>query len=179
MEPWVAQVLASIVGGGLAGGFLTIAYNWWTAQQKARAQEKATVASLVGELGHIRRLCDYNASLQASSIAPFVRFPTTVVLNATFEERHLYPRLSPLQQDLESLVLGVIQVNQWIDLRQSLLLIPYVPGGKSGPGEADNLRNHFCELCAGKSKLEGVGSDNFIYVPAFTDALHRKIKELM
>ncbi len=178
IEPWIIQVLASIVGGGLAGGALTITYNWWSAKQKARAQEQATIASLAGELAHIRRLCDYNARLQGSSIAPFIQFPTTVLLKATFQERHLYPQLRPLQQDLETLVLGIISLNQLMNLRQILLLIPYVPGGKSGPGEADNMRNYVCDLCAGKSQLVGVGPDNFIYLPEFTDSLLKKIEEL-
>ena len=180
MEPWVIQTLASIIGGGLAGGALTIGYNWWTAKQKSAAQEKATIAALVSELKHIRRLCDFNARIKGPGIALFVRFPTTVSLKATFEERHLYPRLKQLHQDLESLVLGVIQVNQLIDLHKSVLVMPSIPGGLDPrPELCSNTENQIRHLCSGQLKVENVGPENFIVLPTFTDVVLKRLEKLM
>ena len=72
--------------------------------------EKGVIASLEGELSRSRALCGHNASLRQLSTAPFIRFPTTVAMHITFEERHKYPRLASLLGDLEAYAMAVLQI---------------------------------------------------------------------
>ncbi len=178
MEPWVYQTLASILGGGLAGGVLTLLYNGIIAKQKANAQEKATIAALATELAYIRRLCDYNASFQREDIAPFIKFPTNVTLRTAFQERHLYPLLHPLQADLETLTLGIIQVNQLIDFRTVMWNKPTTLSGGNPQDYLNGMRNTICHLCSGKQQIFRVGSDSSIELPVLTDDLIKKIETL-
>jgi hypothetical protein len=172
------QALASIIGGGLAGGALTILYNWLTAKQEAIAQEKATIAALAAELAYIRRLCDSNARLQPEHIAPFIKFPTNVIVRTAFQEPHFYPLLDHLRTDLETLTLGIIQVNQLIDFRAVMWNKPTTLGGGNPQDHLDDMRNYICHLCSGKQLIPRVGSDSSIELPSLTDHLIKKIETL-
>ncbi len=179
--PCLIPFMVSIISGGAMGAVLTILYNNELAKQAATAKEKATISALVGELTHVRRLCDYNAKMQAEKIAPFIRFPIAVIHRTVFEERHSYPALAVMQKDLEALALGLMEVNQWINLRELMWTAPQVnslnPQGSTAE-RIDDLRNKICEVCADKQKLEGVGPENFMYLRGFADVVLNKVVRL-
>lgn len=84
-----------------------------------------------------------------------------------------YPLLADLLHELEWYTLGIIHVNEMIDIYR--LLLP--PAGLSSDAQnrRDDLRNQIAGLCEGRLKLEGVGSENFIILPNFIEAISEKV----
>lgn len=174
----VIQWLVPLVGGGLAGSALAILFNLWNAKQIATAKERGMIAALAAELRRSSLLCSHNAKLQAYSIAPFIHFPTIAARNAAFEERHSYPRLASIIQDLEYYTLGVMQVNEMID--QYRLLIPSYDTARHQPTkDRDDLRNQIAAICKGDFKLEGIGPENFLVLPRFIEVVAKKVESLL
>ena len=95
LQSW-AWMIGSFLTGSLAAALVTIGWNWWSAKQGAKAREKAVIASLAGELRRSKALCESNAKLRDHPAPPFIRFPTSVALRATFGERHHFPKLAGL-----------------------------------------------------------------------------------
>jgi hypothetical protein len=178
-SPWLS-LLISAVTGGLMGAIANIVYGWRTDRRAARLKQEATVASLMGELRRSRALCDHNGKLKLESTAPFIRFPTTVAVRATFEERHSYPRLRSLHNELEDYTMALLHINQLMDLHD-LLWISSVPatgvdeGAQSRRGK---LQHQIADLCAGQEKLTGVGPEDFVVLPSFIDYVMKSIERL-
>lgn len=176
IQPWVSLLVSAVTGA-----ILTILYNWWNVRQAAKAKEKGAIAALAGELRRSNLLCDHNANLRQDSTAPLIRFPMTVALDVTFVERHSYPRLASLQKDMEAYTMGIIHINQLIDLHHMLWASPERPSGvsKGAEGRREELRFKIADLCSGKTRLEGVGTENFIFLPTFIDVLLKKISRVI
>jgi hypothetical protein len=178
-SPWLS-LLISAVTGGLMGAIANILYAWRADRRAARVKQEATIASLMGELRRSRALCDHNAKLKLESTAPFIRFPTTVAVRATFEERHGYPRLRSLHNELEDYTMALLHINQLMDLHD-LLWISSVPatgvdeGAQSRRGK---LQHQIADLCAGREKLTGVGPENFVVLPPFIGNVMKGIQSL-
>ena len=176
----VLQLLASMIGGGLAGSGLTAYINAQNAKSISRAKESGTIAALTGELRRAALMCKHNAKLHSDIVAPFIHFPTTAAVNATFEERHSYPRLAHLQQELEWYTLAIIQMNELIDLYRLLLpsVIRQGPATTDTEERRDRVRNDIVSKCNGSGKLEGVGPDDTIVLPTFIEHLLRQVLNL-
>lgn len=175
--PWLS-LLISAVTGGLMGAVANIIYSWSRGKHAARVKEDAMIASLMGELRRSHALCDHNAKLKLESTAPFVRFPTTVALRATFEERHSCPRLGNLHEKLEHYTMALLHINQLMDLHDLLWISPVPATGvdEGAQSRRGKLQHQIAELCAGKRKLEGVGPENFVIFPTFIDHLIKSIE---
>ena len=178
-QSWV-WMLGSFLTGSLAAAFVTIGWNWWNAQQIAKAKEKAVIASLAGELRRSVALCEYNAKFRHHPVPAFVRFPTGVALAATFEERQSSPKLAPFHEDLEHYTMAVSQINQMIELHDRLWASTEQANSTSpgAAGRREHLRHQIADLCSGQEKLEGVGPENWIIVPDSIKVLHKSIKQL-
>jgi hypothetical protein len=174
----VTQLLISFVGGGLAGSVLTILFNFWNAKRIATAKEKGMIETIAAELRASNLLCAHNAKLQAYSIAPFIHFPTIAACNVAFEERHSYPRLASIIQDIEYYTLGVMQVNEMID-QYRLLIYSYDTSLQQHGKDRDDLRNQIAAICKGDSKLEGTGPENFLILPTFIEVLAKRVESLL
>jgi len=179
LQSW-AWMIGSFLTGSLVAALVTIGWNWWSAKRGAKAREKAVIASLAGELRRSKALCESNAKLRDHPAPPFIRFPTSVALRATFEERHHFPKLAGLQKDLEHYTMGVSHINQMIELHDRLWASTEQAGGVSpgAAGRREHLRRQIADLCAGELKLEGVGPENFIILPTYTQVILKKIQEL-
>jgi len=179
MQSWISLLISALVGG-LGATIVNIGWSWWNAKRAADARQEGIIASLAGELRRTIALCNRNAGLREDPLGPFIRFPTAVALRVTFEERHSYPRLVGLQKDLEAYTMSVIHVNQLIDLHELLWSSP--ESGKvsvSGQVLRTELQVRIARLCAGERKIEGVGPENFIYLPEFTEHVLHEIERLM
>jgi hypothetical protein len=134
-----------------------------------RRKQRAVIEALSAELARSRALCDYNASVIEDATGPFVQFPTSTALIVCFAEREKFPRLSSLQGDLVHYYLGLLHINQLIELHHVLWMSPELPKGTTpgASGRRDLLRARIGDICSGKMKLESVGPENFLYLPNF------------
>ncbi len=148
MEPAQAQALISLIGGGLAGGILTIAYNWFNAKQRAQAQERATIAALFSELRCSQCLCGFNTLGKAPK--PFVPLPNIVAERVAFGDRHNYPRLEKFQKAIEQYTLALLQVNQLISLYRLLL----ASGKSENQDVVRRIDGQIVSICQGKPALD-------------------------
>lgn len=176
IPPWWFSPLAGLVSGGLMGALVNRVFIWRNAQQAEERKEKGIIASLVGELRHARALCDLNAGLPKRAPETFIRLPTAVALRATFEERHSYPRIAELHQDLEAYIMSASHVNQLMELHD---LICSSGVWVKGRGEYDRSMERISSLCAGELKLEGFGPEKFIYLPKFIEHVLSKLERVM
>jgi len=170
----IIQWLLSLLGGGLFGSIVSILFNVWNTNRNALRKEKGMIASLEAELRRSDLLCKHNAQLQGSKIAPFIHFPTIAAINVAFEERHSYPRTASIDKEIEYYTLAVMQINEMIDLYQSLITAHEDP-----PIEQDNLRNSIASICQGNSKLLGIGHQGFLVLPQYISSLSPKVYELL
>ena len=145
--------------------------NRWNSGQIAASRQNGALAALKGELRRNQLLCNYNKSLQGLSTAPFIHFPTVTAIHVTFEERHSYPKLAAVQDKLEHYVLGIIQVNELIDLYHSTMPAVGQSGYHQLKGDRDGLKNKIAAICDGSQKLEGLTTDNAIALPALIEEL--------
>lgn len=177
-QSWI-WMLGSFLTGSLAAALVTIGWNWWNAKQIAKAKEQAAIASLAGELRRSIALCEHNAKFKDHPAPPFIRFPTSVALRATFEERHSFPKLATLQDDLEHYTMALSQINQMIDLHDELLpLAARAPSVDGVRLSCEALRRQIADICSGQEKLEGVGPENWLDIPTFTRVVLKEIEEL-
>lgn len=176
MPDWIISLLVSAMTGGLTGALANIGWNWWNTRQAARRKEMGTIASLTGELRHTLALCELNTKALEDAPSWFRRFPTAVASRATSEERHDYPRLAAVQDDLKAYTMGVIHMNQLMDLYDHLSSAAdrYVRTEGAPP-----LQHDIGALCAGESRMEGIGSEGFVYLPTFTEQLLAEIEGIM
>jgi len=173
-------LLVSAVSGGLMGSIATIVYTSQRDKGLARRKERATVASLLGELRRNHALCAYNGTLKLESTAAFVRLPTTVALRATFEERHLLPTLTPLQQDCENYAIALLHLNQLMELHD-LLWVSVVPAtgvDEGAQSRRGSLQHRIADICTGHENLKGVGPDGFITMPSFIQYMIKSIEQM-
>jgi hypothetical protein len=172
--------LVAVLGGGLAGGIATICYNILNSHLAARRRESAIIGALRGEVHTNLLLCGYNAKQPVSmlpNLALFVEFSTLAATKAVFEERQICPRLKPLQQDLEHYVLGLSEVNQFIEHYRTISPLVDV-ASQAGQDERGSLQKHISSLCAGDEFLEGVGPEGRIGLPGFFKHISEQLKKV-
>ena len=176
---WLSLLVAAVTGG-LMGAIVNIVYSWRIDKRTARVKQEATIASLMGELRRNRALCDHNGKLRLESTAPFIRFPTSVALRATFEERHSYPRLRSLHNKLEDYTMALLHINQLMDLHDLLWIspVPQTQVDEGAQSRRGKLQHQIADLCAGQEKLTGVGPENFVVLPSFIDPVIKSIERL-
>jgi hypothetical protein len=176
--PWLS-LLISAVTGGLMGAIANIAYSARREKALAQAKENATVGSLIGELRRTRALCEYNGKLKTESTTPFVRFPTSVALRATFEERHAYPRLRPLLKQLEDYTMALLHISQLMELHDLLWLssVPATGVDEGAQSRRGRLQHEIADFSSGQQKLKGVGPEGFVVLPSFIDYLAKSIED--
>lgn len=77
--------------------------------------------------------------------------------------------------------MGIIHINQLIDLHHILWASPEQPSGvsKGAEGRREESQFKIADLCSGKTKLEGVGPENSIYMPTFIEVLLKKIYSII
>jgi len=82
-----------------------------------------------------------------------------------------------LQKDLEAYTMAVFHVNQLIDLHDLLYISPEISSSfsKSAVERRQELQHYIADLCDGKKELEGVGPENFVYLPTFIDVVSKRI----
>jgi hypothetical protein len=180
LSPWLTLLVAALTGG-LMGAIVNVLYQRAAARSAAENKQKAMVNALAGELRRTRALCDYNASLRQDSTGPFVEFPTTAATSVCFAEPQSYPRLLPLQGDLVHYSMALFQLNQLIELHHLLWTSPELPSGVSpgASGRRDELRIRIALICAGDAKLEGVGTEGFLYLPKYVEYLAASINKVI
>jgi len=171
----ILQLVISAIGGGLAGSILTAILNNRNQRRAADSKERATISSLTSELRRSNLVCQQNTKLRGEPVAAFIHFPTTVAINATFQERHSYPRLADLQVELEQYTLAVVQINGMIDLYQKMVTSSNTI---YAPHDCNRLRDAIAAMCAGESHLEGVSSIDAFIFPEFIDHLLAKVRKL-
>jgi hypothetical protein len=161
----ILQPLVSLVGGGLAGGCLTIVFNLFTSRQLAKAKQSATVAALIGELRLAKDICDANGRQET-----YIHVPTLVATRVTFSEREVYPLLKDVQPDLEQYVLTASWVNEMIDTVRTVLLQP-------GAAVAMNLHSQIRGISTGETKATRVASTDSIALLELIDALISRLSK--
>ncbi len=174
----ILQLLASMLGGGLAGSGLTAFLNWRNSRRTAIAKENGAIAALAGEIRRSTLLCQHNAKLRALSTAPFIHFPIIAAVNVAFQERHSYPRLSTLQHELELYVLGITHVNEMIDLYHSMVPAVDAPGHHHLREDRDDLRNQIASICDGTLKLNEIAPESPLVLPTFIEHLSQSVENL-
>jgi len=179
LETWI-WVVVSFLTGSLTAAIVTVAWDCYKAKRVAEARQKAMIASLAGELRRSKAVCEHNAKLRRDLCPAFIRFPTSAAMSATFEERHSFPKLTGLHQDLEHYTMGVSHINQMIQLHDRLWASAEQPNATSpgARGWREQLRHQIADICSGQDKLEGVGPENFIYVPRFIEHIVKEVEEL-
>ena len=173
-------LLVSAVSGGLMGSIANIFYTSRRDKALAQRRERATVSSLLGELRRSHALCAYNGTLKLESTAAFVRLPANVALRATFEDRHLLPRLAPLQEHCENYVIALLHLNQLMELHD-LLWISTVPATGVDEGAQTRrglLQHRIADICTGHENLKGVGQEGFITLPSFIQHMIKSVEGL-
>jgi hypothetical protein len=175
----LAYYLAKVYGD-VAGTKLAIEFEKQQAAESQERIEKGALASLEGELRRSKALCVHNASLKTQSTAPFIHFPTTVAMRITFEERHKYPRLEGLLGDLEAYTMGLLHINQLMDLHDLLWISPVPATGvdEGAQSRRGKLQHQIANLCAGDEELKGIGPENFVVLPSFIDHLLKSVERI-
>jgi len=178
-NPWLSLLIAAL-SGGLMGAIVNIVYQRQATRSAAKARQQAVIEALSAELRRCQALCGYNAGLKDDSTGPLIQFPTSTALVVSFAERERFPRLSILQNALVHLTLGLIHINQLIELHHLLWMSTKQPSGTTpgAAGRRDQLRLRICDICAGNSRLEGVGPENFIVLPKYIEYVSAKLKDL-
>jgi len=170
----VIQWLISMLGGGLAGASLSIAFGAWNSRRLAREHEAAIIDALIAEVRSTLLLCKHNSKLQHASLAPFITFTTVATVKAVFEERERYPRLAGIQTLLEDYTLALLRVNQLIELYRVISPLAGTAVHQSAI-ERDNLRNSIAAICSGDGRIEGIGSEGFLIFPSYVEVIQTKI----
>ena len=178
-NPWLSLFISALTGG-LMGAVINVLYQRTAARCNAKAKEQAAIHALAAELRRSRALCDYNANLRQDATGPLIQFPTATAQTVSFAERRHFPRLSRLQDDLVAYTMGLLQINQLIELHHLLWISPEQPSGVSpgAAGRRKQLRMRVADICAGQVRLEGVGPENFIVLPKYIDSLSARLKEV-
>lgn len=167
-DPWISFLIAASTGG-LMGAIINVIYQRWAARSAADAKQRAVIEALSAEIARSRALCDYNASVVEDMTGPFVKFPTSTALLVSFTEREKFPRLASLQGDLVHYSLALLHINQLIELHHVLWMSPELPTGTTpgASGRRDILRARIGDICSGKTRIEGVGPNNFVTLPNY------------
>jgi hypothetical protein len=167
-NPWISFLIA-VTTGGLMGAIINVVYQRWSTQSAARAKQQAVIEALSAEINRSRALCDYNAGVMTDITGPFVKFPTTTTMLVSFTEREKFPRLSSIQGELVHYSLALLHINQLIELHHVLWMSPEMPTGSTpgASGRRDILRARIGDICWGKTRIEGVGPNNFVVLPNY------------
>jgi hypothetical protein len=176
-NPWFSILVAAFTGG-LMGAIVNVLYNYTTTRSAAAAKQQAAIEALAAELKRCRTLCDYNAGLKDDSTGPFIEFPIGTALDVSFEEREKFPKLLGIQENLVHYTLGLMHINQLIELHHLLWTSSEQPTGVNpgAAGRRDKLRLRICDICSGNLHLEGVGPENFISVPKYIELITSQLQ---
>ncbi len=172
----ILKWLIPILLGGLGGASITILYNTISSKNKAKEREQAHIMALMGEIERSKLLCDFNSKQQHVTLATFARFPHIAAIKIAFEERHEYPKLKPIINDIGYYALAMLQINGMID--QYILLgtnASYM--NKENASLRDDLRNKIAFICDGRDRLEGTGPQGFLIIPSYLNYLTDTVKK--
>ncbi len=167
----IIQVLVSLIGGGLAGGILTILYNWLSSRLRSGLKQTATIAALRGELGLAALICEVNGRDKGKILPRYTRLPSLVAARVAFAERDLYPLLRPLHSDIELYVLAATHINELINFYFNLLLSP-----RDIQLVAADYTNEIADYCIGKKSLTHLAPNNTLTLPELITAQIRKLE---
>ena len=167
----IIQVLASLIGGGLAGGCLTIIYNSFSARQRSNAKQSATIAALIGELKLAALICDVNGRVKGHVLPRYTHLPSSVSARVAFAERDLYPLLKPSHSDLELYVLAATHMNEEIDFFSVLLLSP-----RDIQVVSSDYSTDIADYCSGKATLTRFVPNVVVTLPELIAAQIRKLE---
>lgn len=167
-DPWLVLLISALFGG-LMGAVINIIYQRRSEQRLANIRERSAIRELKSEMRCCIAFCDYNAGIKDDPTGPFTQFPTTAALTVTFKESYQYPQLALLHNKLVHYVMGLMKVNQLMELHQVLWMANERPTGSysGASGRRDDLRLKIAAICAGKNKLLGVGPEGFLDLPQY------------
>jgi hypothetical protein len=178
-NPWLI-LFVSAISGGAVGAVISVIYHWISESITKISRERASINSLIAELKRCKSLCDYNSELKEDPIGPFIQFPVITANEVTFRNRYYYPKLNFVQDDLVHCTMGLLQVNQLIDLHKILWSANEEPRGHfSGASvEREKIRREIAEICAGTKNITKVGPNDFIFLPQYISSVIAKIEKI-